>query len=111
MKIIAVVLAALLVGCATTKQDVVGVATSTNTFAACKGADVITTAVALNSGNFVEANPILKGLIGPHNFFPLIAFSVVAWRLLVWANEPVITGAANVATCGVAASNAWKLLK
>jgi hypothetical protein len=57
----------------------------------------------------VESNPALKLLIGPHNFFPLIAFSVGVYVLLRYINEPKLTMAANVVTCGVAGRNAYLL--
>jgi hypothetical protein len=82
------------------------VAESEATFIACKSADIITTAVGLNSGHFVEANPALKLLIGPHNLFPLIGFSVALWALLHYINEPKLNMVANGITCGVASRNA-----
>jgi hypothetical protein len=98
-------LALLISGCASIPEGVKDVATSPETFAVCKTADVITTAVALNSGNFVEANPLLKGLIGPHNIFPLVAISVAMYLIIKHFNEPKLTLAANAITCGVAAHN------
>lgn len=105
MKVLFLVLALALGGCA----QVQTVAESEATFIACKSADIITTAVGLNSGHFVEANPALKLLIGPHNFVPLITFSIVVWAILHYINEPKLTMAANVVTCGVAGRNAYLL--
>lgn len=103
----AIATAVLLTGCANLRQ----VAESPDTFAICKAADVITTAVALNSGAFHEANPLLKPFIGPHNIFPLVAFSFALWWVIQHYNEPKLTLAANVITCGVAGHNAVLLLK
>lgn len=102
MKSIILILAVALGGCA----QVQTVAESDATFIACKSADIITTAVGLNSGMFHEANPALKLLIGPHNFVPLITFSIVVWAILHYINEPKLTMAANVVTCGIAGRNA-----
>lgn len=87
------------------------VAESPTTFAVCKAADVATTAVALNSGHFHEVNPLLKGLIGPHNIMPLVAFSIGVYLLLRYINEPKVTLAANAITCPIAAHNAVLLMK
>src|ERR1035437_48769 len=105
MKVLVLVLALALGGCA----QVQTLAESEATFIACKSADVITTAVGLNSGHFVEANPALKLLIGPHNFVPLITFSIVVWAILHYINEPKLTMAANLVTCGIATRNAYLL--
>jgi hypothetical protein len=102
----ALILLLALQGCASIPQGVVDVAGSTNTFAICKATDVITTKIALNSGLFHEANPLLAPFIGPHNFVPLILFSVAVWYVLDRINNPKLTMAANVVTCGVAARNA-----
>jgi hypothetical protein len=104
-KLLILLLLPLLVSC----TGIQAVAESEATFIACKSADVITTAVGLNSGHFVEANPALKLLIGPHNFVPLITFSIVVWAILHYINEPKLTMAANVVTCGVAGRNAYLL--
>ena len=97
MKRLVLLLAVLLSGCATIE--------SKNTFIACKSADVVTTAIGLNSGKFVEANPILRPFIGPHNFLPLVAFSMAMLYLIEVVNEPKATAVVNVLTCGVAAHN------
>ena len=100
MKYLLIIL--LLSGCA----QIQPVLESDKTFIACKAVDVVTTAVALNSGLFHEANPLLAPFIGPHNIFPLIAFSVGVYLLIRYINEPKLTMAANVVTCGVAGRNA-----
>lgn len=83
---------------------------SPTTFAACKSADIVTTAIGLNSGKFVETNPVLKVLIGPHHFVPLIAFSVGMYVLLRYLNQPKTTETVNAVTCAVAAHNAFLLV-
>lgn len=103
MKRLLILLAILLHGCATVEK----VSESTDTFAICKSADVLTTAAGLNSGKFVESNPVLKPFIGPHHIFPLIAFSLLMWTALDHFNEPKLTQGANAVTCGVAAHNLW----
>ena len=100
--IAAAIVALALSGCA----QVQTVAESENTFIACKLADVLTTKIALNSGLAHEANPLLATLIGPHNFVPLIAFSVAVYFGLRYINEPKAWMVANGVTCGVAAHNA-----
>lgn len=95
-----------LAGCATLKD----VATSTNTFAVCKTADVLTTATALSRPGFVESNPLIKATLA-HGYFPLIALSVGLWYLLTYVDSPVATAATNTITCGAAANNAFLLLK
>jgi hypothetical protein len=104
-KLAAAVLVFALAGCAELKA----VSESEATFIACKSADVITTAVGLNSGRFVEANPLLKFVIGPHNIFPLIGFSIAMWALIHYVNSPKVNMAVNGITCGVAAHNAFVL--
>ncbi len=101
MKPLILLLALFLTGCATLEKQ----AGSTSTFAACKTADVITTKIALNSGKFFEANKFLSVFIGPHNFTPLVLFSVAAYIGLNMLDDKRVTMAANVITCGVAARN------
>ena len=79
--------------------------TSTDLLGVCMVADIATTAVALNSGKFVEANPVLKPFIGPHNFVPLILVSALIWYAVWRYNEPKLTAFANVIKCGVVAHN------
>lgn len=102
MKTVLLIAIFLLTGCGTLQP----IAESPTTFAVCEVADVATTAYALNSGHFHEANPLLKGLIGPHNFVPLITISIVAYLIIRHFNEPKITMAANAVKCGVAVRNA-----
>ncbi len=106
-RILAILGCMILCGCAgNIKEDALGVMSSPSLFAVCKAIDVGTTMVALNTGKFVEANPLLKLVIGPHNFFPLVGFSVGMYLLLKWYNEPKATMAANAVTCGVGLHNA-----
>lgn len=91
-----------LTGCATVRE----VSSSTDTFAICKSTDVITTKIALNSGKFHEANRLLAPFIGPHNFTPLILFSVGVYLLLRYVDDEQVTMFANAVTCGVATRNA-----
>lgn len=88
-----------------TKVDERSIITSPDTFAVCKAADVATTAVALNSGQFVEANLLLKPFIGPGHFLPLVFVSVALWYVIDHYANKETTAAANVITCGVAAQN------
>lgn len=108
MKTWSVLLAILLLSSCATVQSV---AESPTTFAVCKTVDVATTAYALNSGHFREANPILKPFIGPHHFVPLIAFSFALWWVIQKLNEPKLTMAANAITCGVSAHNIGLLMQ
>lgn len=80
------------------------VVTSPETFAVCKALDVASTAYLISHGLGVEANPIVAPLL-THGYFPLITVSVGLYYLLIWNNNPVATGAANVVTCGVAIHN------
>ena len=89
-------------GCATLQ--------STDTFAVCKTADVVTTGIGLSSGLFLEKNPLVAPLVS-HGILPLAIVSFAIWWILDRYNEPLATTAANVITCPVAAHNAWLLLK
>lgn len=81
------------------------VATSTDVFAICKAADVLTTIYALEHvAGATEANPIIAATL-QHGYLPLIAISVGIWLLLKEVNDPTATAAANAVTCGVAAHN------
>ena len=80
------------------------VVTSPETFAVCKAVDIASTSYLLTHGLGVEANPVVAPLIA-HGYVPLIALSVGLYYLLKWHNSPVVTGVANVATCGVAVHN------
>jgi hypothetical protein len=80
------------------------VATSTDTFAVCKAADVITTAYVIEHGIGVETNPIVAPLIA-HGYIPLILVSYGMYRLIKWINNPGATLAVNVVTCGAAINN------
>lgn len=96
----------LLAGCATIKE----VAASPETFAVCKAADVATTAIALSSGHFVEANPLAKVLLA-HGYFPLIAVSVGMYLIIKHYNDERLTMAANAVTCPIAAHNLFLLVR
>lgn len=86
----------------TTVEEVI---TSTDTFAVCKAADVVTTIYLLEHvAGATEANPVMAGLIS-HGYLPLIAFSAALVWLIKEVNEPVATGFANVVTCGAAVNN------
>ncbi len=69
-------------------------------------ADVATTAVALHSGA-VEANPIMGGILRSLGWPAFIAAKLGVGLLLAneSKNAPTAVGAANVATCAVAAHN------
>lgn len=82
---------------------------SSNTFAACRAADVATTYIGVHHG-FAEVNPLTKALLA-HGWLPYIGLSVLAWYVIDRLNEPSVTVAANVVTCGVAAHNAVLLVK
>ena len=99
-----ILLALCLAGCGTFQPE------STDTYAVCKTADVATTAYALHTGRFVEMNPIIRALIG-HGFIPLVLVAYGTWWLLEKLNEPKVTVAANVVTCGVAIHNVALLAK
>ena len=107
-KILVALLCLTLTACGTfqpAEDAAVDVLTSPTTFAVCKAADVATTAIGLNSGHFVEANPALKVFIGPHNFGPLILFSIAAYFIIKNIDDKRFTAAANVITCGVVGHN------
>lgn len=89
----------MLSGCATVET----VATSSNTFAACRAADVGTTYYALHHG-FAEINPIVKVLLA-HGWVPYIAASIGAWYLIDHLNNPNVTLAANIVGCGAVVHN------
>lgn len=86
---------------ANTLEDV---ATSPETFAVCKIADVASTAYLLERGLAVEANPVVRALL-VHGYAPLIAISIGLYYFLKEVNNPVATGTANAITCGVAVHN------
>lgn len=93
-------------GCATI-QDVT---TSPKTFAVCKTADVVTTAVALKSGMFVEGNGLVAATLS-HGYFPLIVISYGLYKLVDYVNDPVATATANAITCGAVLNNSILLLR
>jgi hypothetical protein len=94
------------------------VASSDRLFIACKTADLVTTAVAINSGVGIEANPIaawsmeLGKQLGIGGFTPLIIVSGALWWLM--QSDYINTTAkvaVNVMTCGVVVNNAGVLLQ
>lgn len=89
-------------GCATMQ--------STDTFAVCKTADVVTTGIGLSSGLFLEKNPLVAPLVS-HGILPLAIVSFAIWWLIDHYDNPKATMAVNTITCPVAAHNAWLLLK
>ena len=98
-------LALLILVCATAQAETVeNVVTSTDTFAVCKAADVISTIYVIEHGIGVEANPIMAGLIS-HGYIPFILFSAAVYWLIKEVNNPITTGVSNVITCGAAINN------
>ena len=106
MKLLVLALALLVSGCASLpdRTSAEKAATSPTTFAVCKTVDIGSTALLLHTGHFVEANPLVAGILS-HGYFPLIALSVGVYELLVHLNNPTVTLAVNAVTCGVAAHN------
>ena len=68
------ILLILLSGCAAVET----VSTAKETFAVCRGLDLVTTKVALNMG-FTEGNPVASSLL-KHGWLPLIGLNV----FLIW---------------------------
>lgn len=85
-------------------DPVTDVVTSTDTFAFCKAADVVSTIYVIEHGIGVEANPIVAGLLA-HGYIPFILLSAGIYWLIKEANNPVATGITNVVTCGAAVNN------
>ena len=98
--LIKVLLVLLLSGCATVRD----VATSPDTFAVCKTADVVTTIYGVHSGAFVEKNKIVAGLLH-HGYLPLIALSFALWYAVDAIKDDRLTLAANAITCPLAVNN------
>lgn len=111
--LIALLLAAL-AGCAALEPKSEGA----EAFTACKTFDAMTTVVAVNSGGFHEANPVLKGIVGP-GWRSLIKFSVAVAVILALYNyldeqgsiSPEAHAVAAGVTCTVAARNFWLLTR
>ena len=98
-------LLALVLFCTTVQAGTIeDVATSTDTFAVCKAADVISTIYVIEHGIGVEANPIMAGLIS-HGYIPFILVSAAVYWLIKQINNPIATGVSNVVTCGAAINN------
>ena len=102
MRILLLAIVLFLPGCATLQ--------STDTFAVCKTADVLSTGYALHTGHFIEKNPLVAPFVA-HGILPLGIISFAIWWALDRYNEPNVTVAANVVTCPVAAHNLWLLAK
>jgi hypothetical protein len=94
------------------------VASSDRLFIACKTADLVTTAVAINSGVGIEANPIaawsmhVGKQLGIGGFTPLIIVSGALWWLM--QSDYINTTAkvaVNAMTCGVVVNNAGVILQ
>ncbi len=99
-------MALLLSGCSTIKTT----SESTDTFAVCKTADVVTTYYGVSSGKFVEANPVVAKLL-THGWLPWIAISVGLWLVLVELDNKVVTTASNAVTCGTVGNNLFLLVR
>lgn len=98
-------LALLILICTTAQAETVeNVVTSTDTFAVCKAADVISTIYVIEHGIGVEANPVMAGLIS-HGYIPFILLSAAVYWLIKEINNPIATGVSNVVTCGAAINN------
>ena len=105
-KALTVLLTVVLVGCSTIKTT----AESTDTFAVCKTADVVTTYAGVSSGKFVEANPVVAKLL-THGWLPWIAISVGLYWALVELDNKTVTTAANAMTCGAVGNNLFLLVR
>jgi hypothetical protein len=99
-------LAVFLGGCASVQ--------TLDAYKVCATADVVTTAVGLQTGTMIEANPLTKALAVGHSVagtvIPLIGLSIAGYYILKYLNEPRVTGVVNVLTCGVAINNAAILI-
>ena len=98
--------ALMLSGCATVMDG----AKSTDVFAACKAADVVTTVVGISSGAFPEANPLMAKVLA-HGYLPFIAISYALWYVVDRINNPSLTIGANAITCPIAAHNLWLIMR
>lgn len=102
----AVALAAALTGCATVRP----IAESPDTFAACQIADAATTAIALGRGGFVEANPVMRALIG-HGWLPFLAFKAgLIWMVYRLDAPPPVQTTLNAIACAPAIHNTRMLI-
>jgi len=104
----ALALAATLTGCATLPPA----ATSKETFAACQIADVATTYYALSvRGGFVEANPLMAGLL-KHGWLPLIGVkALLIWIVYQADLSPKAQAAANAVACAPGVWNTHLLVR
>lgn len=104
-KLLVIFLFSCLVGCSTVQP----ILESSDTFAACKTLDVVTTGYALSTGLFVEKNPFVAPLVS-HGIWPLAIISFIMWKMADHYNNKSANIALNVVTCPVAAHNLWLLL-
>ena len=106
MKIRLIFLYFMLSGCASMPEPVKTLAESPNTFAACRAMDTLTTAYALRHG-FVEANPIMRGILTGAGW-PLFIALQIGMTLAMYRSElsPGIQTAANAVSCAPVGSNA-----
>lgn len=96
----------ILTGCAS--HPVRSALSSADTFAICKSADVITTAVALGKGG-AEANPIMGWVLTNFGWLGFIGVSAALTYAIYQYRDRINDDtmlAANVITCGVAINNA-----
>lgn len=114
MKKIALVMIVILTcGCAEIMPQTPGAAV----FDTCKVADGASTVIAVSSGKFHEANPLLKGIVGGGmGWFPFTLVMAGVIGLYNYADnkgmisEPAAVGASAV-TCGVAARNIFLMTR
>jgi len=85
------------------------IASSSDTFAGCKAADVITTGYGLSTGRFFEKNPLIAPLVS-QGIWPLALISLGVWYVADKYGTPNTNLALNVVTCPVAVHNLWLLL-
>lgn len=98
-------LLALVLFCTTVQAGTIeDVATSTDTFAVCKAADVVSTAYVISRGFGAEANPVVAGLL-THGYFPFILVSIGVYYLVKQVENRMAVGAINAITCGAAVNN------
>jgi hypothetical protein len=94
-------------GCAILPQGARETLSSPETFAVCKTADVITTAIGLGSGA-AEANPVMGWVLSHWGWIGFIGISAAfIWMAFHLRDDihPDAMLAANVITCAVAVNN------
>jgi hypothetical protein len=97
-------------GCASIQSGLESIGTKEN-YAKCAVADVASTALFLSTTHAAEWNPIVNavkisalGHVGGV-IVPAIGIAILVYHVLDWINNPVVTTAVTVATCGAAAHN------